>query len=420
MKKLRIIYIILAAILITGTIGCKKEISTDSTTPEEIATAKPTPPAPTSILQWQKCIGTSLDEFGTAVAQTSDGYFVGGYTIISSGNKDALVYKIDFNGQASPGWQFPVTIGNSGSDEINGIVTTSDGGCLAAGTSNGDVLVAKISSAGQKEWVKTFGGSGLDRGYALIKTIDGGFAIGGSTSSTDGDVTNSQVQNGISIVWLVKFNITTGLPVIEWQKTYSVPGTKDDIAYALTQGANGGYTIAGRTLSATNSAQFFVLNTDNSGQLNWTRIIGSTGADVAFGVTSSTDANNNISGYVVTGYLSSIVAVVKLNLDGSISWQKTYSAVGNRPADQGRSVLSTSLGDIIVGSNDDLFILRANDTNGDIITNNVFGGAKMDAGKSVIATSDGGFITVGNTNSINGNVSGNHGGTDIWVVKFKF
>ena len=38
----------------------------------------------------------------------------------------------------------------------------------------------------------------------------------------------------------------------------------------------------------------------------------------------------------------------------------------------------------------------------------------------VITTPDGNYIAVGNTNSNNGNVSGNNGGSDIWVVKFKF
>jgi len=153
--------------------------------------------------------------------------------------------------------------------------------------------------------------------------------------------------------------------------------------------------------------------------LNWPRIITGTSASVAFGITSSVDANNNITGYVVTGYISGVQAAVKLNLDGSVNWQKTFSTVGGQVGGQGRSVVSTPQGDIIVGTNNDLFVLRLNDANGDMTSNNVFGGAKADAGRSVISTTDDGYITVGNTSSTNGDVSGNHGGSDIWVLKFK-
>ncbi len=45
------------------------------------------------------------------------------------------------------------------------------------------------------------------------------------------------------------------------------------------------------------------------------------------------------------------------------------------------------------------------------------GGTANDFAGSIQQTSDGGFITVGSTNSLDGDVFGNHGGTDCWVVK---
>ena len=84
-------------------------------------------------------------------------------------------------------------------------------------------------------------------------------------------------------------------------------------------------------------------------------------------------------------------------------------------------MISTTQGDIIVGqTGQDLFVLRLNDANGNQISSNLLGGNKSDGGKMVITTTDGGYIAVGNTNSNNGNVSGNNGGSDMWVVKFKF
>jgi hypothetical protein len=46
-----------------------------------------------------------------------------------------------------------------------------------------------------------------------------------------------------------------------------------------------------------------------------------------------------------------------------------------------------------------------------------FGGTLDDTGASIAQTTDGGYILCGTTYSNNGNVSGNHGQGDIWVVK---
>jgi hypothetical protein len=427
-------------ILMLGLFSCKKETVT-STSSEEIATGKPpSPPPPASILQWQKCLGTSTDDFGNAVAKTSDGigYFVAG-TTGPNGSHDAIVSKIGLTG--APLWQTPTIVGGSAQDEAYGVVATPDGGCLVAGytTSNdgdlagisdggGDVLLFKLSPNGSKEWVKTIGGSGGDRANALIATTDGGYALTGYTNSTDRDVTNSQVVNGRAIVWLVKFNITTGGPIIEWQKTIGDPDNISRHGYALVEAANGGFTIAG-TVYTDPAPDIWIINTDDLGIVKYTKRISSgVGADVAFGVTASTD------GYLVTGYLSSSnLFVAKLKLDLSDDWQKIYSGGSTTGSIRGRSVISTSEGDIIVGStnsrngsiiaskgSDDLFVLRLNDATGDIIgTPYVLGGNKSDAGYNVIPTNDG-YVVVGNTYSNNADVLGNNGGSDMWVVKFKF
>jgi hypothetical protein len=51
---------------------------------------------------------------------------------------------------------------------------------------------------------------------------------------------------------------------------------------------------------------------------------------------------------------------------------------------------------------------------------NVFGGSSNEIGKGVIINADGTFVAVGQTTSNNGDVSGNHGQSDAWLVKFKF
>jgi len=432
MKK---VFSLLAIVIALTIVSCKKELNPSQSKQGEVSANRPAPPPPPpSILQWQKCLGTSGEEFGNAVAKTSDGYFVAGYSrAATNGNNVALsnatVIKINLTGEV----QKQENIGGSGIEEFKGIVATPDGGCLVVGITNSidgdllgqgrgstDVLICKISSTGNKEWVKALGGSGSDAANAVIKTIDGGYALTGYTNSTDGDVTNSQVTGGDAIIWLVKFNITSTGPIIEWQKTIPNTLNKDGHGYSLVQTANGGYTMAG-TVYTDPAPDIWVVNTDNTGSVNWQKIISSgTGSDVAFSLTTSTDPNNNINGYVISGYLSSVLAVIKLNLDGSDNWQKTFPAIGTHA----RSIVSTPQGDIVVGNNtnnsNDLFILRLDDANGEMISYYAFGGGKSDIGYSLITTADGGYITVGSTTSTNGDVIGNHGKSDMWVVKFKY
>ena len=47
----------------------------------------------------------------------------------------------------------------------------------------------------------------------------------------------------------------------------------------------------------------------------------------------------------------------------------------------------------------------------------VYGGTNFDYFSSIKVTTDGGYILAGETQSNNGDVSGNHGTSDFWIVK---
>lgn len=53
----------------------------------------------------------------------------------------------------------------------------------------------------------------------------------------------------------------------------------------------------------------------------------------------------------------------------------------------------------------------------EIIWEQGFGGNYDDRAMDVIETPDGGYLTVGYTNSIDGDITLNHGTTDLWVIK---
>jgi len=47
------------------------------------------------------------------------------------------------------------------------------------------------------------------------------------------------------------------------------------------------------------------------------------------------------------------------------------------------------------------------------------GGTGSEYANSIQITADGGYVVAGQTTSNNGDVSGNHGATDAWVIKLK-
>ena len=111
----------------------------------------------------------------------------------------------------------------------------------------------------------------------------------------------------------------------------------------------------------------------------------------------------------------------------SIQWQKTF---GGTDYDYAQSIQQTSDGGYIVAgysqSNDgdvtgflgfmDLWIVKLSAL-GTIQWKKTLGGSDFDSASSIQQTTDGGFIVAGYAVSNNGDVTGNHGGGDMWIVK---
>ena len=124
-----------------------------------------------------------------------------------------------------------------------------------------------------------------------------------------------------------------------------------------------------------------------------------------------------------------LCAAFQLPAQKALLWQKSYGGSGHEyihqvyPLAGGGFVFtgySESAGGDLPGNNggEDLWVARAN-ASGGIIWSYNYGGSEDDQGWEIIQTPDGGFIVVGNTESVDGDVSGHHGsyGTDVWVLR---
>ena len=400
-------------------------------------------------IQWQKCIGgTDYDQANVIQQATDGGYVVAGITFSDDGDIESLnglvdYYIVKLNSVGSIEWT--KTLGGSNDDRAYSIRQTSDGGYIVAGftqSNDGDVFgfhgdkdawVVKLNGFGVIEWQRSLGGIGWDEAWSAIETADNGYAIAGRSNSTDGDATEN---HGFLDFWIVKL---TSSGIIEWQK--SIGGSNDDIARSIKQTSDGGYIVAGSTKSTdgdvsmnNGNVDFWVVKLGPMGELQWENALGGTGADYASDIIEISD------GYIGCGYTGSHNTgdvtghqgvldywIVKLTKAGDLVWQKTY---GGSDGDWGRSIIQTSDGMYVVAGetkskNGDVvgnngiqvaWVLKL-DTLGGLIWKRPLGGTQGEAGLSIVETNDYGLALAGYAWSNNGDVSGNHGEQDMWIVK---
>ena len=119
--------------------------------------------------------------------------------------------------------------------------------------------------------------------------------------------------------------------------------------------------------------------------------------------------------------------IVKLTSTGGIAWEKS---LGGSSGDVAHSVQQTTDGGYIIAgessSNDgdvtenqggsDFWIVKL-DSSGEFEWQKSLGGSLTDAAYSIEQASDGSYVIAGESDSNDGDVSGNHGDYDFWIVK---
>jgi|GEM_PF-2149318 len=293
-------------------------------------------------------------------------------------------------------FNFQKTYGGTESEYNNIIKNTTDGGFILLDSSNSndfdvtrrstfkypgfDLWIVKLSPDYQIKWEKCFGGSGDEWSVDIIQTQDGGFAAIANTCSNDGDVSG---YNGNQDIWVIKLDSDGNLL---WQKCLG-----------------GTLLEAGKRIHETSDGGFLVIGDTNSNDLN---VSGNHGSYDAW--------------------------VVKLapatgNIPPAIEWQRCF---GGSKGDTGLDVVEESHGNyLLVGSSEstdgDLsgiskyigYWIASFDSNRNITRQARYGGSNGADATDFIRTSDGNYLISGYTNSYDGNVTGKHGKSDIWIVK---
>ena len=200
-----------------------------------------------------------------------------------------------------------------------------------------------------------------------------------------------------------------------WNQTYG--GPDDEYGYSVVETSDGGYTIAGETLSfGAGNTDVWLVKTNATGNAQWNQTYGGPSLDNGLSVVETSDGGYMVAGYTVSfGAGGADVWLIKTNATGTVQWNQTYGGPNN---DVGWSVVETSDGGYaIAGRTDsygaggrDFWLVKTNAT-GNIQWNQTYGGPDDDQGVSMVETSDGGYAIIGYTYSFGA------GGHDVWLVK---
>lgn len=263
---------------------------------------------------------------------------------------------------------------------LNGYVllcgSGSQDGQVPPNHGNGDFWLVRTDTTGAMIWSRTFGGSDLEEAKKIIKCADGGFVLFGQSYSKDGDVLG---HHGAADYWIIKVDSSGS---ILWSKCFG--GSYEEWGNDMIVTPDSGFLLTGTSMSVdgnvTGNHGFFdcwMVKLDRDGNLQWEKSLGGSGADVGASVKTTNDG-----GYIVGATTDIEDGNVQCNIHGFVdAWIIRLDAVGN------------------------------------IVWQQCFGGTNGDGPNEILQTSDGGYIFAGTTESNDGDVSGNHGQYDIWVVK---
>lgn len=292
-------------------------------------------------IEWErKELGNDVYIQPTYVEETNDGYIVCGVFNAPDakfGVWKSFLWKVDNDGHT----QWIKTF-----YERLWVIMDIGNGYIGAGydalsDSDYDAMLMKIDSEGNIEWKKLYRyGAGYDCGYSLSKTNDNGYLIGGYVSKgEDMDL------------WLIKTDEDGN---VVWSRTYGGNKDDTSYARNCFQTSDG-YIMVGVTSSfGSGKNDVWVVKTDNSGNMIWNRTYGGKGEDRIWSMDKTADGyllciTKNYGGtFKETGD----IWIVKIDENGDMLWNQTF---GGKKEDRGYYVEATNDGGYIVAGRTESF-----------------------------------------------------------------
>jgi hypothetical protein len=312
-------------------------------------------------LNWEHYYAQPQQNF-EAVDLTHDGKYIIGGSSKGQSTKNAMLMKVDVNGDTL--WRKDYS-GSNSSSAFYSIATVKDGNIVAVGSTSiirnsnisskggGDLYVAKVNSTnGEILWQKLYGGSKEDYGFSVSATSDGGCIVGGLTSSMDGDITGAK---GNEDAWILKLDADGEL---EW--SIVTGDTKGDRVTKIRETSDKGFICIGYQSPTDNysadpyyATNMWVAKLSQSGEILWEKILEGNNYDKGKDIRETSD-----NGFILCGESNSNSGefnyttgqydmwIIKLDDSGEILWKNRY---GSADGDYPFAVGETSEGYVMIG-----------------------------------------------------------------------
>ena len=347
------------------------------------------------------------------------------------------------------------SFGGSNDDEANDIINTSDGGFMVIGSSTSsdgliqnkmglesDIILMKFDSDKSIEWVKNYGGSRDDRGQSVVEVSGIGYALLGYSMSNDGDASSNE---GFHDNWVILIDSKGD---IIWEKSYGFSG--HDHAYNIIKTKDGNLffngfldVTASRGLGSTKKVgksikhgvgEFWCHKIDLGGNILWRKYFGGTNNDRSYDSVETSDGDFLIVGSSESNDIdisspkgSYDIWVIKLSSNGDLLWERSYGGskyeTANsiiQSADKKIHILGSTLSNdknisFQIGSSD--FWLLTIDSDGNLLSEQTFGGSNFDKGKKIEIDSKDNLWLTGYSRSIDFDLSSNKGKNDAVLIQ---
>lgn len=333
-----------------------------------------------------------------------------------------LIIPQPTSGQLNNKWE--KAYGGSSKDVAKSVIFTDNGGLIIAGYTRSfgegklnNYHLVKTNNNGYTEWRRTYGGKYDDEAEDIIQTDDGEYAVAGSSKS----FTVLGQEKGQYDFHMIKTNSKGKMD--NNSLSVSFGGKFDEKCYSLIQTEDGGYILAGTTLTYTDGGKdFWVVKTDENGEVvesnnnTWKKSYGSEGDDVCRSVIKTDDGNYLLAGHTDSSDgLGKDAYIIKMDKKGEVLWSRRNG--GEHDEYIYDAILTEDGGFVYVGSTtsygagEESFWLVKTNSEGfeewDYSSNGKFD----EVAYSVVQTKKGNYMMAGYTSS-HGN-----GGNDFWVVE---
>lgn len=270
------------------------------------------------VLQWSKKLTGAGDEVLNCIRPTSDGGYISvGYTSTSgAGGKDVLLVKFTSTGIVSWSKTYGTTTNDIGYD----VKQTTDGGYVITGeakktlsSSVGAVYLIKTDNTGAVTWSNMWGAGSGNQGRTVIQTSDGGYFVGGTAST--------------GFLYLIK---TTSAGVVSWARTNMAMAVSSTTMFQAIQTADGGFALVGNSVQTSdNNINITLVKTNGTGVVQWWKTYGGTSVDFGMGIQEVSGGNFLVIGYTASFGTFSDPIILRIGSTGTLTSAKTTSYIGN-------------------------------------------------------------------------------------------